>query len=182
MAVRGHPIRCVEEGLTVCAQRYVRRRAADAGSPGMAPRSAVLEKGVAYDDDLIAHFRKNRGVVTEGPFTGRDLLLLTTTGARSGAPRTHPLVYTRDGDRHLVIASKGGAPKHPSWYHNLRAHPVVTVELGSETFQAKAIPIAGGPERRRLYDQHAAINPGFKEYEQKTERVIPAVLLEPLPD
>lgn len=141
-----------------------------------------VEKGVAYDDDLIAHFRKNRGVVTEGPFTGRDLLLLTTTGARSGAPRTHPLVYTRDGDRHLVIASKGGAPKHPSWYHNLRAHPVVTVELGSETFQAKAIPIAGGPERRRLYDQHAAINPGFKEYEQKTERVIPAVLLEPLPD
>jgi len=136
---------------------------------------------VAFNDDLIAHFRKNRGVVTEGPFTGRDVLLLTTTGAKSGQPRTHPLVYTRDGDRYVVIASKGGAPTHPSWYQNLRANPEVTVEVGPEAFRAKATPVTGGPERRRLYDQHAAINPGFKDYEKRTDRVIPAILLERLP-
>ena len=129
----------------------------------------------------MTHFRKNRGVISEGPFTGRAILVLTTTGARSGAPRTHPLVYTRDGDRHLVIASKGGAPTHPSWYHNLRAHPEVIVEVGPDKFRAKAIPVTGGAERRRLYDQHAAINPGFKDYEKKTDRVIPAILLERLP-
>ncbi|HEX6061526.1 MAG TPA: nitroreductase family deazaflavin-dependent oxidoreductase [Candidatus Limnocylindria bacterium] len=135
---------------------------------------------MAFNDDLIAHFRKNRGVITEGPFTGRDVLLLTTTGAKSGAQRTHPLVYTKDGDRYLIVASKGGSPTHPSWYHNVRAHPEVTVEVGDQKFLAKAIPVGGGAERRRLYDRHAAINPGFKDYEQKTTRVIPAVLLERL--
>jgi deazaflavin-dependent oxidoreductase (nitroreductase family) len=134
-----------------------------------------------FNEDLIVHFRKNRGTITEGPFTGRAVLLLTTTGKKTGQPRTHPLVYTTDGDRLLVIASKGGSPTHPAWYLNLRAHPEVTVEVGPETYQAKAIPVAGGAERRRLYDQHSAINPGFKEYETKTTRVIPAVLLERLP-
>jgi deazaflavin-dependent oxidoreductase (nitroreductase family) len=137
---------------------------------------------VAYNDELIAQFRKNRGVITEGPFTGRHVLLLTTKGAKSGHSRTHPLVYTRDGDRYLIIASKGGSPTHPSWYHNLRAHPEVTVEVGPEKFRAKAIPVARGTERRRLYDQHAKINPGFTDYEKKTDRVIPAILLERLPD
>jgi deazaflavin-dependent oxidoreductase (nitroreductase family) len=136
---------------------------------------------VGFNDDLIAHFRTNRGVITEGPFTGRDVLLLTTKGAKSGASRTNPLVYTRDGDRYLIIASNGGAPTHPSWYHDLRAHPEVIVEVGPEKFRAKATPIARGAHRRRLYDQHSAINPGYKPYEQKTDRVIPAVLLERLP-
>lgn len=136
---------------------------------------------MGFNDDLVAHFRRNKGVITEGPFTGRDLLLLTTTGAKTGRSSTTPLVYTRDGDRYLVIASKGGTPTHPSWYHNLRAHPEVTVEVGPERFQAKALPIAGGAERRRLYDQHSAINPGFKDYEKLTDRVIPAILLERLP-
>lgn len=136
---------------------------------------------MGFDDDLIAHFRKNRGTITEGPFTGRDVLVLTTTGAKSGEPRTHPLVYTRDGDRYLIIASNDGAPTHPSWYHNLRAHLEVTVEVGPQQFRARAIPVAGGAERRRLYDQHAATNSGFKEYEKKTDRVIPAILLERLP-
>ena len=90
-------------------------------------------------------------------------------------------MYTKDGDRLLVIASKGGAPTHPAWYLNLRANPEVTVEVGPETYKAKAIAVAGGAERRRLYDQHASINPGFKDYEKKTTRVIPAVLLERLP-
>jgi deazaflavin-dependent oxidoreductase (nitroreductase family) len=134
-----------------------------------------------FNEDLIEHFRANRGIITEGPFTGRAVLLLTTIGAKTGLPRTHPLVYTRDGDRYLVIASKGGAPTNPSWYHNLRANPEVTVEVGPEIFHAKAMPITGGPERRRLYDQHAAINPGFKDYEKRTTRVIPAILLERLP-
>ena len=75
------------------------------------------------------------------------MLLLTTSGAKSGARRTHPLVYTKDGDRYLIIASKGGAPSHPSWYHNVRAHPEVTVEIGDQKFRAKAIPIAGVLER-----------------------------------
>jgi deazaflavin-dependent oxidoreductase (nitroreductase family) len=137
---------------------------------------------VGFNDDLIAQFRKNRGVITEGPFTGRSMLLLTTKGAKSGHSRTHPLVYTRDGDRYLVIASKGGSHTHPSWYHNLRAHSEVTVEAGPEKFRARARPVARGAERRRLYDQHAAINPGYKDYEKRTDRVIPAVLLERLPD
>ena len=137
---------------------------------------------MGFNDDLMAQFRKNRGVITEGPFAGRDLLVLTTTGASSGRRRNCPLAYTRDGDKYVVIASMGGAPTHPAWYHNLRAHPEVTVEVGPEKFRAKATAFARGPERRRLYDQHAAINPGFKEYEQQTTREIPAVLLERLPD
>jgi deazaflavin-dependent oxidoreductase (nitroreductase family) len=137
---------------------------------------------MGYNDELIAQFRRNSGVITEGPFTGRSMLLLTTKGAKSGHSRTHPLVYTRDGDRYVVIASKGGSPTHPSWYHNLRANPEVTVEVGPETFRAKARPVARGAPRRRLYDQHATINPGFKDYEKKTDRVIPAVLLERIPD
>jgi len=136
---------------------------------------------VTFNDDLIAQYRTSRGVITEGPFTGRDILLLTTTGANSGEPRTHPLAYTRDGDRYLIIASKGGAPSHPAWYHNLRTHPEVTVEVGPETFRAKAIAHANGPERRRLFDQMASVLPGFKEYEEKTSRQIPVVLLERLP-
>ncbi|MDQ6858856.1 MAG: nitroreductase family deazaflavin-dependent oxidoreductase, partial [Chloroflexota bacterium] len=110
------------------------------------------------------------------------VLLLTTTGKKTGTQHTTPLVYTTDSDRHVIIASMGGAPKHPAWYHNIRADPVVTVEVGAETFRAKAIPVPAGTERRRLYDQHAAINPGFRDYEKKTDRVIPAVLLERLPD
>lgn len=136
---------------------------------------------MGLNDDLIAMFRKNRGVITEGPFTGRDLLLLTTTGATSRLPRTNPLVYVRVGATYLVIASKGGAPTHPAWYHNLRKHPEVTVEVGPEKFQATATAFARGPERRRLYDIAASINAGFKDYELKTAREIPAVLLERLP-
>lgn len=136
---------------------------------------------VGFNDDLIAHFRENRGCISEGPFTGRPVLLLTTTGARSGEPRTKPLVYSRDGDRYLIIASMGGAPTHPAWYHNLRAHPEVTVEVGAERFRAKATLFPADPDRRRLYDQHAAIHPGFKDYELKTTRLIPAIMLERIP-
>ena len=142
--------------------------------------SLVRSVPVGFNEDLIAQFRANRGTIATGPFTGRDLLLLTTRGAKSGELRTHPLAYIKDGERYLIIASKGGAHTHPAWYHNVVANPEVEVEVGPERFRARAIPFAAGPERRRLYDLQAAVNPGFKEYEMKTKRVIPTILLERL--
>jgi deazaflavin-dependent oxidoreductase (nitroreductase family) len=129
-----------------------------------------------FNQSLIEEFRANDGKVT-GVFAGRPLLLLTTTGAKSGRPRVSPLVYTTDGDRIVTIASKGGAPTNPDWYHNLVANPTVTVELPGETFQARATVIEGA-ERERLYDAQAALMPGFAEYQQKTTRQIPVVVLE----
>jgi deazaflavin-dependent oxidoreductase (nitroreductase family) len=129
-----------------------------------------------FNQSLIAEFRANDGKVT-GVFAGRPLLLLTTTGAKSGQPRTMPLVYTTDGDRMVIIASKGGAPTNPDWFHNLVAHPTVTVELPGETFQARTT-VAEGAERERLYSAQAALMPGFAEYQQKTTRQIPVVILE----
>lgn len=125
---------------------------------------------------IIEEFRANGGE-TFGPFKGRPLLLLTTKGAKSGEERTTPLVYSRDGERLVIIASMGGAPKHPAWYLNLVANPDVTVEVGTEKFGAKA-RVANGEERERLYAQQAAAMPAFNEYAQKTTRVIPVVVLE----
>jgi deazaflavin-dependent oxidoreductase (nitroreductase family) len=132
-----------------------------------------------FTNALIADFRANGGKVTSGPFLGRNLLLLRTTGARSGQPRLVPLVYSRDGERIVIVASKGGAPTHPAWYRNLLADPVVTVELGGETFQARASVTEGG-ERDRLYAAHAAEHPTFLEYPTKTTRVIPVIHLDRL--
>jgi deazaflavin-dependent oxidoreductase (nitroreductase family) len=128
---------------------------------------------------LIDDFRAHRGEVTQGPFVGRPVLLLTTTGAKSGQPRTTPVVYTRDGEHYVVIASKGGAPTNPDWFHNLRANPAVTVEVGPETFQARA-RVAEGEERERLYAAQAALMPNFAEYQRRTTRQIPVVVLERL--
>jgi deazaflavin-dependent oxidoreductase (nitroreductase family) len=130
----------------------------------------------SYNQSLIEEFRATDGKVT-GDFAGRPLLLLTTTGAKSGQPRVSPLVYTTDGDRIVIIASKGGAPTNPDWYRNVVANPVVTVELPGETFQARAT-VAEGAERQRLYDAQAALMPAFAEYQQKTTRQIPVVILE----
>jgi deazaflavin-dependent oxidoreductase (nitroreductase family) len=129
-----------------------------------------------FNQQLIEEFRANGGKVT-GQFAGAPLLLLTTTGAKSGKERTTPLAYTRDGDRLVIIASKGGAPTHPDWYHNLRAHPAATVEVGSERFAARAT-MPEGEEQKRLYDQMAAKMPNFAEYQRNTTRQIPVVLLE----
>lgn len=126
-----------------------------------------------YNQTVIEKFRANGGSV-DGPNT---LLLLTTIGAKSGQPRTTPVAYSTDGDRLVIIASKGGAPTNPDWYHNLLANPTVTVELGTERFQAHAT-IAEGQERERLYAKHAAQMPGFAEYQQKTTRQIPVVILD----
>ena len=118
---------------------------------------------------VIEEFRANGG--KEG------IILITMTGAKTGKQYTIPLIYTRDGDRLFVIASKGGSPTHPDWYHNLLAHPDVTIEEGSETFPAHAV-VAEGEERQRLFDMQAARWPFFAEYQQNTTRQIPVVIFE----
>ncbi len=130
-----------------------------------------------FNEGVVEDFRTHHGQLTKGPFTGRSLLLLTTRGAKSGRERTNPLAFTRDGDRIFVIASKGGAPTNPDWYRNLLANPRVTVEVGPERFEAKA-SVAQGAERRWLYDLQATRMPAFKDYEKKTSREIPVVVLE----
>ena len=130
-----------------------------------------------FNTSLIGDFRAHGGEATSGPFMGRPLLLLTTVGAKTGRLHTTPLVYSRDGDRYVVIASKGGAPTNPAWYHNLAANQKATVEVGREKFEAKAV-IAEGAERERLYQAQAAIMPAFADYQKKTTRRIPVVSLE----
>ncbi len=129
-----------------------------------------------FNQELIAEFRENGGKVT-GYFAGSPLLLLTTVGAKSGERRTTPLVHTKDGDRFVVLASKGGAPTNPAWFHNLVANPVVTVEKDDETFEARAT-VAEGDERDRLFEAQAALMPNFGDYQRKTSRRIPVVVLE----
>ncbi|MEV6325177.1 nitroreductase family deazaflavin-dependent oxidoreductase [Nocardia sp. NPDC051787] len=131
-----------------------------------------------WNTRIIEEFRANQGKVG-GPFAGRELLLLTTTGARSGLARTNPLAFIRDGDDIVVIASKAGAPTNPDWFHNIRANPEVTLEIGTETVRATAIRITEGPERDRLYAAMVEVMPGFAEYQEKTDRVIPVVKLTP---
>jgi deazaflavin-dependent oxidoreductase (nitroreductase family) len=131
---------------------------------------------VEFNRGVIDEFRANGGTVT-GVVANQPLLLLTTTGAKSGEPRTSPLVYTRDGDRLVIIASKGGAPENPAWYHNLVAHPTVTVELPGETFEARAV-VASGDERERLFRAQADVMPQFDEYQKNVTRPIPVVALE----
>jgi len=130
-----------------------------------------------FNRNLIDHFRANAGDIKEGIFKGAPILLLTTRGARSGATYTTPLVYTRDGDRLVIIASKGGAPTNPAWYHNLVANPSVTLEVGAEKFEATAT-VAQGEERDRLFDAQAALMPNFAQYQRNTTRRIPVVVLE----
>ena len=127
---------------------------------------------------IIQEFRANAGKVG-GPFAGKSLLLLHTTGAKSGQPRINPVACIRDGNRLVIIASKGGAPTNPDWYHNLLANPLVSVETGTEQFQARA-SVAVEPERTRLYDKMVAMMPGFAEYQRRTKRVIPVVILTPV--
>jgi len=129
-----------------------------------------------HNRSIIEEFRANSGKVG-GYFEGRPLLLLHTTGAKSGQTRINPLAYTTDGDRLVVIASKGGAPTNPDWLYNLRAYPLVTVEQGTERFQARAT-IPDEPERTRLFNQMAAQMPGFAEYQRNTTRQLPVVVLE----
>jgi deazaflavin-dependent oxidoreductase (nitroreductase family) len=128
-----------------------------------------------YNTAIIEEFRANAGRVG-GNWEGRDLLLLTTTGRKSGRKHTTPMVFTRDGDRLLVYASKAGAPEHPDWYLNLVADPRVVVEAGPERYDAIATPLEG-EERDRQFAAQAARVPTFAEYQDRTSRVIPVVAL-----
>lgn len=127
------------------------------------------------DRTVVEEFRANHGRVG-GNFAGRPLLLLTTTGARSGQRRIAPLMYLRDGDHVYVFASKGGAPSHPDWYYNLIANPLVTVEIGDETFRARAQPVTGA-ERDDIYARWSAQYPFFAEYQRRAGRTIPVIEL-----
>lgn len=128
-----------------------------------------------FNNQVIAEFRANGGKVG-GMFEGAPMILVTTTGAKSGQPRVAPLVYTTDGDRIVIIASKGGAPTHPDWYHNIVANPEITVEVGGETFPARA-EIAPEPERTRLFNAQADLMPNFAEYQKNTDRTIPVITI-----
>ena len=129
-----------------------------------------------WNRDIIEEFRANGGRVGR-PFDGRPVLLLHTTGARSGAERVNPVVYQADDGRWVVFASKGGAPTNPDWFHNLRAHPEATIEVGTDTVPVVA-RVAEGDERDRLWTRQKDLMPGFAEYERKTTRQIPVVVLE----
>jgi deazaflavin-dependent oxidoreductase (nitroreductase family) len=133
------------------------------------------EEFLAYNQGIISEFRANHGVVSQLPFS---TLLLTTTGARTGRATTVPLGFAvDDSGRVFVMASKAGSPKHPAWFHNLRANPSVTVELGDQSFQARAV-VTEGEERDRLY---ALISGGAAEYEKNTDRVFPVIVLVGVP-
>jgi deazaflavin-dependent oxidoreductase (nitroreductase family) len=132
-----------------------------------------------YNRRLIEEFRAGR-VEPGGPLEGRPMLLLTTTGAKTGRRHTTPLMYVLDGGRLLVIASNAGAPRHPDWYRNLSADPGVTVEVGTETYEATAAELEG-EELERVWGEIVASYPFFAEHEEKAApRRIPVVALEPL--
>jgi deazaflavin-dependent oxidoreductase (nitroreductase family) len=133
------------------------------------------EEFLAYNQGIVSEFRANHGVVSQPPF---PILLLTTTRARTGRPVTVPLGFAVDDrGRVFVMASKAGAPRHPAWFHNLRANPSVTVELGDRSFQARAV-VTEREERDRLY---SLISDGASEYEKNTDRVFPVIVLEGVP-
>ena len=133
------------------------------------------EEFLAYNQGVINEFRANHGVVSQPPF---PILLLTTTGARTGRSATVPVGFAvDDSGRVFVVASKAGAPRHPAWFHNLRANPSVTVELGDRSFQARAV-VTEGEERDRLYGMVSA---AASEYEKNTDRVFPVIVLEGVP-
>lgn len=130
----------------------------------------------SWNEKIIDEFRANEGRVG-GNFAGSPLLLLHTTGAKSGKERINPMMYLREDGRTFVFASKAGADTSPDWYHNLVANPEVTVEIGTETHAATAVPLTGA-ERDRIYARQSELYPRFGEYQAKTSRVIPVVELE----
>jgi deazaflavin-dependent oxidoreductase (nitroreductase family) len=130
-----------------------------------------------FNAQIIEEFHANQGRVG-GPFEGATLLLLHHVGAKTGKDRINPLVYNRDGDRYIVFASKAGAPTNPDWYHNLKANPNVEIEVGTETINVVAEE-ATGEERDRLFEAQVERSPQFAEYQSKTDRLIPVIVLKP---
>jgi deazaflavin-dependent oxidoreductase (nitroreductase family) len=130
-----------------------------------------------WNSKIIEEFRSNGGKVG-GPFEGAPLLLLHTTSAKTGKERVNPVMYRQVGGDYAVFGSKGGAPVNPDWYHNLLAHPEATAEIGTGTVRVTA-RVATGEERDRIWTAHKQANPGFAEYERKTSRQIPVIILQP---
>jgi deazaflavin-dependent oxidoreductase (nitroreductase family) len=130
----------------------------------------------AFTRALIDDMRAHGGKVTSGPMAGKDLMILTTKGAKTGKPRRAIVTYTRDGDAYVVAGSKGGAPTDPQWFDNIRANPEVTAEAGGKTFAARA-DVAEGADRDALWTRHVERWPEFGEYPKKTDRVIPMARL-----
>jgi deazaflavin-dependent oxidoreductase (nitroreductase family) len=130
-----------------------------------------------FNARIIDEFHANEGRVG-GPFAGSTLLLLHHVGAKSGKDRINPLAYHRDGDRYVIFASKAGSPTNPDWYHNLKANPNVTIEVGTDTIDVVAGE-ATGEERDRLFTAQVERSPAFGEYQAKTDRVIPVIVLTP---
>jgi deazaflavin-dependent oxidoreductase (nitroreductase family) len=128
-----------------------------------------------WNDKIIEEFRANEGKVG-GNFAGATMILIHSIGARTGAERVSPLVYFADGDRMIIVASKGGAPENPAWYHNLKANPKIDVEVGAETFAVDAAELTGD-ERDAVWATVTAKMPGFAEYQKNTERTIPLFAL-----
>jgi deazaflavin-dependent oxidoreductase (nitroreductase family) len=131
----------------------------------------------AFTRSLIADMREHGGRPSNGPLAGKPLAILTSIGAKTGAPRTAIVTYHKDGDRWAIAASKGGAPEHPLWLHNLEVHPDVTIEVDNQEIPVRAI-VTEGSERDRLWNDHVAALPEFGAYPDKTDRVIPMVVLE----
>jgi deazaflavin-dependent oxidoreductase (nitroreductase family) len=132
-----------------------------------------------WNTKIIEEFRANEGKVG-GPFAGSTLLLLHTVGARTGQPRVNPVMYQAVGSSYAIFATKAGAPTHPAWYHNLLAHPQVSVEIGSQTVPLVA-RVAEGAERDRIWTAQKRDHPGFADYETRTTRQIPVIVLEMVP-
>src|SRR5437867_7145017 len=130
-----------------------------------------------WNAGVIAEFRKNHGKVG-GNFEGAPILLINHKGARTGKSRTNPVMYLKDGHRFVVFASKGGADTNPDWYHNLKAHPDVKIEVGNDTIEVHAGEITGA-ERDKIYARQSSLMPAFIQYAQKTKRIIPVIALTP---
>jgi deazaflavin-dependent oxidoreductase (nitroreductase family) len=138
----------------------------------------VMSDRQDWNKRIIEEFRANQGKVG-GMFEGTPILLLHHTGAKSGKVRVNPLAYQANGNRLVVFASKGGAPTNPDWFHNLKANPRATVEVGTETRDVRA-RVAEGEEREKIWSRQKEIMPGFAGYETKTTRQIPVIILEPV--
>src|SRR3954453_11864763 len=133
----------------------------------------------SWTRNLIADMRAHGGVPSSGPFEGRKILILTTKGAKTGEERTAVLAYRNEGDSWSIAASKSGAPTNPAWLRNIEVNPDdVTIEVNNEVIPVRATIEASGPERDRLWDAHVAEMPGFGEYLDKTDRIIPMILLD----
>jgi deazaflavin-dependent oxidoreductase (nitroreductase family) len=131
----------------------------------------------AWEDQLIAEMRANGGKVTQGPLAGHPLMIMTSTGAKSGEERRAILTYSKDAGDYIVAGTAGGSPTTPAWVHNVEANPTVSIEVDNETFDATADVIKDGPERDRLWDQHVERLPWFGDYPKQSGRVIPVVRL-----